>query len=1493
MPTHTPDERRKRLRDKLAQDILDRRAALERSQRSAAQRVSPDPRQRMAAIFNRPIGKPVPPRAPQPGLLNRLLLGGTGSELVRGAEVLGRRLVTPAADVVRGRGLPSVQEVFNRFPERLKQPPDRPGAGLGRALSTVVGGTRPLTGPELDNPLLQLAVAVPPATPLAPLAGPLLGRAAATAAPIATKAAAAAVPAVRRSIRDLATSQRGGLLPKRPTVPPATAPKAALPEPAPVAPAPAAPAARVSPQEAADRLAAVTPEQHTVASLNEQLDDLAMASIELEGKLEAAQGARIVRPRWATGLSNSQVEGIARHEGKNPFLTDWGDGIDQVFVKSVRREGLFKESQDTITSLRQQRAGLNRDARAAEAELAELQILEASAKRTAEVRIRLSPPKRAAGEGAPPTRAGIPVSERAAPGTEAYLPELPTIEQVLDVNFKDNWARTLGQRLNRIPVVGPQVVDQVNPSVLAMDTPHKGIISYLTVRDAGDSSAVAGMHAIDELRHAFKVDKLGRVTNVKLPKGASADIGDVLTFPNAYPLNEAQREYARRAKALLDKNLASQRQRGVKIKPITSFDDAARQISLDVDLGGGRYFPRVVTKRVVAGEEAEIGRGPIKGAIGAKQTQAKPRSWPTQRQGREQGGNIYLADPTETLRITLMAGRRAEADAILAEFIRKQPGVGTVVERLKTRFPETALEREVALHAERSRQFARNLLQRVIRGETPAQPSMAKLRRDFPQMAADVEKATGIQQPVQPPLGEVRPTFRTPGVAVTERARRRVLDPHIAALEDLADGSRRRVADARAGYNQAKLRVQADPVTEAQVGQPAFQGLIMPKEMAEQINLHLTDQAPKILQSISSFNDVLRMLETGLDPGFLLIQGLIPLLTKPLVWGKATSISLRSLAQPAVANKYFQLPATREVMDKMVQFGAAPLASSEFVAAGRGSVLSRLPVAGTAFRRGADTFNAFLDVGRIEMHKALGVLAKNKNDYRELTTSIDQMFGVMSSRQLGVTPTRRAVEGSLLLYAPRYRRAGAALMLAVFQGGLRGQVARKALSHFLFGSMAFMTGLAAALGQWDRLDPKKGRNGIPRMYDIRYGDFLSVGIGDSVFGVGGVTVSGLRFLGNLSRGLSEDGVKGAALSAYRSFRGMTSPFTSDVFDLVTGKAAFTGEDTRSPLGLGRMLSEDLMPFYVEPFTTAGLEALAGVKRQAVGIETFVGNLIGTRERGISPYEKRTMARDQWAVNSGQATLEGQPVKEWGDLNRAQQKGAERQQPELERLMEEIDDLNYRRADKNTQVRLDVVREEREDFEAEMTTAAESMARGLQGASRKWYDKERSRIRAEHRGATNVLWAIRALGDAGSVKELEKWILENQRLEDAVSDLYFERREKMLDAIPVKTSLDWDRINLLLDRWLVQTYGSAIRDYVLAHKDDWMLSMPDTVRDVELQRQREIGSGLWFNFYDRPLRLNIQTPRPAAPGQAPQPSSTPAPAGPPQPTRPIRVPGFVR
>lgn len=281
--------------------------------------------------------------------------------------------------------------------------------------------------------------------------------------------------------------------------------------------------------------------------------------------------------------------------------------------------------------------------------------------------------------------------------------------------------------------------------------------------------------------------------------------------------------------------------------------------------------------------------------------------------------------------------------------------------------------------------------------------------------------------------------------------------------------------------------------------------------------------------------------------------------------------------------------------------------------------------------------------------------------------------------------------------------------------------------------------------------------------------------------------------------------------------------------------------------------------------TAGA-VIEGVRRDLpIGeiAEETAAQFVGTNLGRETPGQERALARDQLAASAGLQTLAGTSVREWSDMNRAQQKQAERENPEIQKLSEEVDRQIYRRSDLQTQARLDVQRDERTKFEASMVQVAEQLVGKVRGTSKKWYDDERSRIRAEHRGATGVLWDLRVANEG--VKDLEKWIRDNQRPEDAALDAYFERRVELLADIPVLSSLEWNRVERELKSWLITTYGQEIAQYVVEHKNDWVLDLPDIAQRVEIYRASAIERGAWWQRYsDWPAAIPVRP----VPAQAP-------------------------
>ena len=110
-------------------------------------------------------------------------------------------------------------------------------------------------------------------------------------------------------------------------------------------------------------------------ALDNQVNDLTQRIADLDDHIESLGNTGIHRPKWAVGLTNQELEAIARHEGLNPYgSVDWADGIDSVIIKEAK-QGAFKQpGADSLTSLRRQRSRLRRELREAQRQVQEVRV---------------------------------------------------------------------------------------------------------------------------------------------------------------------------------------------------------------------------------------------------------------------------------------------------------------------------------------------------------------------------------------------------------------------------------------------------------------------------------------------------------------------------------------------------------------------------------------------------------------------------------------------------------------------------------------------------------------------------------------------------------------------------------------------------------------------------------------------------------------------------------------------------------------------------------------------------------------------------------------------------------------------------------------------------------------------------------------------------------------------------------------------------------------
>lgn len=143
--------------------------------------------------------------------------------------------------------------------------------------------------------------------------------------------------------------------------------------------------------------------------------------VELDEGITAMRHSGVYRPRWAVGMSNAELEALAKHEGKNPHSPDWFDAIDSEVIR-MGKTGYFRQpGADTITGLQRQQRNVRAELWETERQLKEVQEAQ---QRITRVASGGQPPPRV--EGAPlGSNMGAPPPSRPTlgwPMTWSYQP---------------------------------------------------------------------------------------------------------------------------------------------------------------------------------------------------------------------------------------------------------------------------------------------------------------------------------------------------------------------------------------------------------------------------------------------------------------------------------------------------------------------------------------------------------------------------------------------------------------------------------------------------------------------------------------------------------------------------------------------------------------------------------------------------------------------------------------------------------------------------------------------------------------------------------------------------------------------------------------------------------------------------------------------------------------------------------------------------------------
>jgi len=282
-----------------------------------------------------------------------------------------------------------------------------------------------------------------------------------------------------------------------------------------------------------------------------------------------------------------------------------------------------------------------------------------------------------------------------------------------------------------------------------------------------------------------------------------------------------------------------------------------------------------------------------------------------------------------------------------------------------------------------------------------------------------------------------------------------------------------------------------------------------------------------------------------------------------------------------------------------------------------------------------NAFNHTLDIAGFELLKGLDYLvdttadaATQASQRKVIVDYVNSMRGLFSSGMQGINPNQSIWE-SILLLAPRYRRAVAALFVQAFQGDpLRRYLAQKALINTATG-LALTTVLlqigASAIGEDE---PEELQVKLDRMLDPSKSDFLLFDMNGQKVGAGSKIVSDARILSKAlnffyKAGTQEDMEEWESfISLSEDNPGLRWIRSQMAYTPSTAWDFFTGADYMGDPTFRKGESDiDTITNFVSPFT----ELVTPLWMSSISFDNSHGNLdygdkiIGSATRGLSEF----------------------------------------------------------------------------------------------------------------------------------------------------------------------------------------------------------------------------------------------------------------------------------
>jgi len=794
---------------------------------------------------------------------------------------------------------------------------------------------------------------------------------------------------------------------------------------------------------------------------------------------------------------------------------------------------------------------------------------------------------------------------------------IESTEKTIKRLFPRNWERKMADAVARVPG-GKAAVRLINPSITPRETlearkAQEAVAIYLD-RTARRSPGVEGI--VESTLRAdipdgnavklFNIDAKGIQHAFAPNKGyenASRAIVDVLEHPYKWNLSEPAKRLTEAWGHIRESAIKNLTKRGIKVDQ--KFYEK-----------GAGYFPRMV--REASGEAVKYPRVRFE----------KPRHYLTQLEAID-NNVIYTRDPIDNIKAFL---RHANELIATKEF---QDNV-KILGRLPTDVIPTELVvgRDLARLNVRGLEYAKNLINRVGRGEKIPTVSLKAIKAKVPQYSDDITHLLELS-------GQER--------KVEAGRLTKLLNSEITPAKAIANGFDKQ-------YSAALKAARSNILGKFESGtrHPLFRGRLFPQEVAEVLDEFSFKQPNVIWKATQSVASTLRTLVAAMDFSPMFIQGLPMLGRYPAKWAKTSVMAFDVLFHPNNANRYFAKADNMAIRMRHPEILKGTFEYYEAL-----PQIAKIPIVGKPIAKVYSPFERFFtfwgDAARTELAKGLEPIFARAGEVEKLSTYVNRMTGVMETKALGLGSTQRAMETSWMFFAPRYTRSCMAYVGNLCSKGVVGAEARRSLGQLAAGGAIMYAATAKALGQEVQFDP-------------RYPGFMTIQVGNRNVGLGGFYYSFLRFNADVVTSVIEDGPdkRQDFISLSRKdnpfikfMYNRASPLTGLMTEAIT-RRDYLGQPFETPEDWAHWLFvEHMMPIALQEMVPAPGEEMPSRPLEILLFE----------EAGLRTYEREPFyeLRDTYAQQ-----VFGQS---WSDLYEVTEEGKYRMSKKHKYLLENFSDLN--------------------------------------------------------------------------------------------------------------------------------------------------------------------------------------------------------------------------